>query len=66
MTTRALKKVQYGYHGKNGKVSDYTERTLCEIDSSNSLIGDWDQKQALKCKLSSIYWKGYPSQKMAR
>ena len=29
-----FKNVQHGYCGKNGKVSDYTERTLCEIDSS--------------------------------
>ena len=27
LTTQALKKVQYGFHGKNGKVSDQTERT---------------------------------------
>ena len=33
MTTRANKKVQYRYHGKNCLVSDHTERTLCEIYS---------------------------------
>ena len=27
MTTIAFKKVQYGYHGKNGVFSDHTERT---------------------------------------
>ena len=27
LITQALKKVQYGCHGKNGKVSDQTERT---------------------------------------
>ena len=27
LTTRANKKVQYGYPGKNGQVSDQTERT---------------------------------------
>ena len=27
MATRALKKVQYGYHGKNGVFSDHTEHT---------------------------------------
>ena len=27
LTNQALKKVQYGCHGKNGNVSDQTERT---------------------------------------
>ena len=27
MTTIAFKKVEYGYHGKNGVFSDHTERT---------------------------------------
>ena len=27
LTIQAFKKVQYGCHGKNGKVSDQTERT---------------------------------------
>ena len=35
MTSWALKKFQYGYHGKNGKVSDQTERTYWEYYSSN-------------------------------
>ena len=34
MTTWALKKFQYGYHSKNGKVSDQTERTYWEYYSS--------------------------------
>ena len=34
MTNRAYKKVQQGYHGKNGLISDHTECTLCEIYSN--------------------------------
>ena len=33
MTSWALKKFQYGYHGKNGKVSGQTERTYWEYYS---------------------------------
>ena len=34
MTTWAFKNIQYGYHGKNGKVSDQTERTYWEYYSN--------------------------------
>ena len=34
MTSWALKKFQYGYHGKNGKVSGQTERTYWEYYSN--------------------------------
>ena len=34
LTTNAFKKVQYGYHGKNGVFSDRTERTYSETYSS--------------------------------
>ena len=33
LPTRAYKKVQYGFPGKNGQVSDQIERTQCEIFS---------------------------------
>ena len=38
MTTNAFKKVQYGYHGKNGVFSDHTERIYSETYSSNKII----------------------------
>ena len=34
LPVRAFKKVNYGYCGKNGQVSDLTERTYSEIYSS--------------------------------
>ena len=34
MTTKALKKVQYGYPRKNGVFSDHTERTYSEMYST--------------------------------
>ena len=36
MPTRAYKKVQHGYPGKNGQVLDQTERNWCEIYSINA------------------------------
>ena len=38
MTTIAFKKVQYGYHGKNGVFSDHTERTYSETNSRKPAI----------------------------
>ena len=38
MTTNAFKKVQYGYHGKNGVFSDHTERIYSETYSSNETV----------------------------
>ena len=38
MTARALKKVQYGYHGKNGGHSNYTERTSFVIYSKTNFF----------------------------
>ena len=35
MNNNAFKKVQYGYHGKNGVFSDHTERTYSETYSKN-------------------------------
>ena len=35
LSKQALKKVQYGCHFKNGKVSDQTERTQFDMYSSN-------------------------------
>ena len=37
MTTNAFKKVQYGYHGKNGVFSDHTERTYSETYSNRKI-----------------------------
>ena len=34
----SFKKFQYGYHGKNGKVSDQTERTYWEYYSNRLLL----------------------------
>ena len=49
LTTRAFKKFQYGYHGKNGKVSDQTERTyweycLLQLNSSIIIRFVWTEK----------------------
>ena len=44
LTTEAFKKVQYGYHGKNGVFSDHTERTYSEMYSSNSCKYNKQQK----------------------